>query len=139
MSPRRHQPKNNLVKAESSPWTEPFQQSHTEATAAASAAKPASQASKPQSTEDQHTDQVRDALLAVDPRPPAVALGDVADDSQPQTRPALAPDPRLVDLVEALEDSVQVRGRDAHTLVSDRHLEVTPHHPGANGDRGPRG
>ena len=62
MSPRRHQPKSNLVKAESSPWTEPFQQSHSQATAATSAAKPADKASKPQSTEDQHDDPVRNAL-----------------------------------------------------------------------------
>jgi len=64
MSPRRHQPKNNPIKAESSPWTEPFQQSHNQATAATSAAQPAHQANKPQSTEDQHNDQVRDALSA---------------------------------------------------------------------------
>src|SRR6266581_4414089 len=48
------------------------------------------------------------AFLALDPGPTAVAFGDVPDDGQAQPRAALAAYPRLVHLVEALEDPGQV-------------------------------
>jgi hypothetical protein len=66
MSPRKHQPKEIIVKAESSPWTEPFQRAAEQApeAAAQTAPRPAqpAPASHPAAAKDNPT---REALSAI--------------------------------------------------------------------------
>ena len=58
-------------------------------------------------------------FLGLDPDPAAVAFDDVARDREAESR-AAAPDARPVGLVEALEDALLVRLRDARPVVDDR-------------------
>ena len=51
-----------------------------------------------------------------------MVLGDVAHDGQAQSRAAGLARPARVDAVEALEDPLEVLGRDADALVADGDL-----------------
>jgi hypothetical protein len=64
MSPRKHQPKENPIKAESSPWTEPFQRA-AEQTAAHAAPKAAetSRTSSAPATQDNPTHEALSAIF----------------------------------------------------------------------------
>ena len=55
-----------------------------------------------------------------------VVAGDVADDGQAETGAAGLPAAGPVDPVEALEDPLEVAGRDADALVAHRDLDVRP-------------
>src|SRR2546422_497688 len=56
---------------------------------------------------------------ALPPDPPAVVLGDVPDDREPEPGPPRRARPGPVDAVEALEDPGQLAGRDADALIGD--------------------
>ena len=72
-----------------------------------------------------------DALGRLDPDRAAVLLDDVAGDGQAEPGPAgLAPDPRPVHLVEALEDPGLGGPRDADAVVGDRGHDASGHRPG---------
>src|SRR5207244_930681 len=74
------------------------------------------------------------ALGALDPDAASVRLGDMAHDREPEPRAAPAPDARLVDLVEALEDAVDLRPRDADPVVLDRQHDRLPVAPRPHDD-----
>ena len=62
--------------------------------------------------------------VALGPDPPAVLLDEAAADGQAEAGAALLAGVRRVDLLEALEDRLQLVGRDATTLVGDAEQDV---------------
>ena len=64
------------------------------------------------------------ALARLRADPPAARLDELLHDGQPDAGATARPVARLLDPVEALEDAVEVLGRDAVAGVGDRHQEV---------------
>ena len=64
------------------------------------------------------------ARLALGPDPPAVLLDEAAADGEAEAGAALLARVGGVDLLEALEDRLQLIGRDAATFVGDAEQDV---------------